>query len=106
MGIADPSNTLVVRAPAELDSASAVAFRDELALALSHVPWIVVDMTDTTFLDSSGMGSLVAAQKLAKARGGALSMRGVTERIATTLRMAGLDGHLGASTEPPDATGG
>jgi anti-anti-sigma factor len=97
----DPSNTLVVRAPAELDSGTAPAFRDELALALSHVPWLVVDMTETTFIDSSGMGALVAAQRLATSRGGALSVRGVSDRVETTLRLAGLATHLNASPEPP-----
>jgi len=95
---------VVVEAPAELDSASAEAFRDELALALAfHDPWIVVDMSATTFVDSSGVGALVAAYKLAAAGGGSLSLRHTSDGVLRTLRLMGLDGVLGASATTPSS---
>ena len=92
------SRPVVVAAPAELDALSAPALRDELALLISHgARSIVVDMSATTFLDSSGMGALVGAHKLVEEEGGTLCLRRVGARIMATLRVAGLAEHLDAS---------
>jgi anti-sigma B factor antagonist len=88
---------IVVAAPEELDALSSPPFRDELALLISHgATAIVVDMGKTEFLDSSGMGALVGAQKMIAKEGGFLALRGVAPRIMATLRIAGLDEFLGA----------
>ena len=82
---------LVVRAPAELDAVSAPGFRDELGLlVVTGVATIVVDMSDVVFLDSSGMGALVAAHRLATRNDVALSLRDVRPNVAAALRIAGL----------------
>ena len=54
-------------------------------------------MHDVTFIDSSGMGALVAARKLAAERGGGLVLHGVGERVAAALRLAGLTEFLGVT---------
>ncbi len=94
---------MVVRAPAELDVVTAPGFRDELAMLLSHgAHALVIDMSDTEFVDSSGMGALVGARKLAAARGGSLSMIGVAPKVAGSLRFAGLTEFLGVDVEHAD----
>jgi anti-sigma B factor antagonist len=93
---------LVVRAPAELDIETAPGFRDELGIVLSvgEGATLVVDMTETAFIDSSGMGALVAVAKLAGERHGALALRGVRPPVLTALRLASLVDVLDASVEP------
>lgn len=82
---------LVVRAPAELDAVSAPAFRDELGgLLVTGADTLVVDMSDVVFLDSSGMGALVAVQRLAARHKVTLLLREVKPNVASSLRLAGL----------------
>lgn len=96
--IASTSKPAVVRAPTELDALSAPGFRDHLATLLSYGGHsIVVEMHDVAFIDSSGMGALVAARKLAAERGGGLQLHGVGERVAAALRLAGLTEFLGVT---------
>jgi anti-sigma B factor antagonist len=95
---------VVVQAPVELDAQSSPMFRDELALLISHgATSIVIDMAATEFLDSSGMGALVGAQKLINQEGGTLALHGVAPRIMATLRVAGLDGYLAAGARESSA---
>ena len=87
-----------MRAPPELDAVVAPGFRDELALLLMHrVPALIIDMRDVTFIDSSGMGALVAARKLTMEQGINMSLEGVAPRVASSLRFAGLLDFLGTS---------
>lgn len=96
------SRPLVVPAPRELDAATAPAFRDELGLFVtSGVAEIVVDMSGVTFLDSSGMGALVAVQRVAAERCVRVTLRGVRPNVHAALRVAGLVDVLLAPDEPP-----
>lgn len=78
----------VVRAPAEIDTASAAQLRAVLMTAAGHGhTTVVVDMTRTQFCDSSGLGVLVRAHKQALADGGELRLvipeDGAVDRIFT-----------------------
>lgn len=96
--IASNPTSAVVRAPTELDALSAPGFRDHLATLLSYgAESLVVEMHDVTFIDSSGMGALVAARKLAAERGGGLRLHGVGDKVAASLRLAGLTEFLGVT---------
>lgn len=52
---------------------------------------VVVDLAETTFLDSSGLGVLVGALQRLRDRGGALSIVNVDAAIARTFSITGLD---------------
>ena len=52
----------VVRLPDEVDLQTAPAVRDELLVALSRCPHLVVDATGVTFMDSTGINALVRAK--------------------------------------------
>jgi anti-sigma B factor antagonist len=58
---------------------------------------VVVDLTDTTFLDSSGLGVLVGALQRLRDRGGALAIVNVDASIARTFSITGLDQILAIS---------
>lgn len=55
----------------ELNAANSAAFRDEARAALKeNVGTIDVDLSKTRFVDSSGLGTLIALHKTMCARGG------------------------------------
>jgi len=52
---------------------------------------IVIDLTDTTFLDSTALGVLIGAVKRLRSGEGALAIGNVDENISTTFEITGLD---------------
>src|ERR1044072_3042733 len=52
---------------------------------------IIVDLTETTFLDSTALGVLIGAVKRLPTRSGALAIVNVDENIAKTFEITGLD---------------
>jgi anti-anti-sigma factor len=56
----------VVRLPDEIDLQTAAGVRDELLVALSRCPHLVVDATGVTFMDSTGINALVRAKDRAE----------------------------------------
>jgi anti-sigma B factor antagonist len=52
---------------------------------------IVVDLASCEFVDSSGLGALIAGLKTARQAGGDLRIAGVGPQIATVLRLTNLD---------------
>jgi anti-sigma B factor antagonist len=65
------ANTLQVSELIELNGTNAAAFRDAARAALTDATTTVdVDLSHTRFLDSSGLGALIALQKTLAARRG------------------------------------
>lgn len=54
-------------------------------------PRIVVDLGAVTFMDSSGLGALIAGLKKARQASGDLRITGVTQQVATVLSLTNLD---------------
>jgi anti-sigma B factor antagonist len=52
---------------------------------------IIVDLTETTFLDSTALGVLIGAVKRLRSRDGALAIVNVDENITKTFEITGLD---------------
>ena len=69
---------------------------------------LVVDLSDVTFLDSTGLGVLVGRLKLARTRGGSLRLVGTADRVLKVFSITGLDkvfeihDTLDAALEAPD----
>jgi anti-sigma B factor antagonist len=53
---------------------------------------VVVDLSQTVFIDSSSLGVLIGAHRRLKARGGALVVVCDNEAIVKTFKITGLDG--------------
>jgi anti-sigma B factor antagonist len=79
----------------ELDIATAPALRREL---LGHIAEgherVLVDLSATTFIDSSGLQSLIVARKRLDERGGSLLLSGCSEQILRVLDVTGLRGYF------------
>ena len=52
---------------------------------------IIVDLTETTFLDSTALGVLIGAVKRLRSRDGALAIVNTDDNIAKTFEITGLD---------------
>jgi len=76
----------------ELDLATAVQFRTAVsALMGTGCRHLVVDLAETTFIDSSGIGALVWASHRLRATGGDLVVSNPDDRVGQTLRLTGVD---------------
>jgi anti-sigma B factor antagonist len=64
---------------------------------------VVVDLSRTTFIDSTGLGVLVAGTKLMRGRGDELHLVGSTPATAAALSSAGLASYFSLSATVADA---
>jgi anti-anti-sigma factor len=64
---------------------------------------IVVDLSGTDFVDSSGLGALVSCLKSARQAGGDLRLVAPTEQVSMVLRMTNLDRILQPRASVDDA---
>jgi len=67
---------------------------------------IVVDLSSTEFVDSSGLGALVSCLKSARQAGGDLRLVAPTEQVSMVLRMTNLDRILQPRASVADALRG
>ena len=75
----------------DLDVAAAPRFRQVLGdLMGAGVREVTVDLEDTDFVDSSGLGALLWAEHRLHAIGGELSIVNPAEQVLRTFTMAGL----------------
>jgi anti-sigma B factor antagonist len=65
---------------------------------------IVVDFSQVVFIDSSGLGALIAGLKATRQAGGDLRIAQVPEQVMTVLRLTNLDRVLRAHTTVADAS--
>lgn len=82
---------VVVTVAGELDLATAPELRDHLAAVLNQCEHLVLDLTGVTFVDSSGLQSLVATRRRAGLCGDRLQLR-LTEggHVDRLLQLTGL----------------
>jgi anti-sigma B factor antagonist len=64
----------VVRAGGEIDSTSVHRFHVVVTEASTLASHVVIDLGQVTFVDSSGLGGLIAARTSARERGGSISL--------------------------------
>jgi anti-sigma B factor antagonist len=88
----DGAGPTVLAVSGEVDVHTGPALRDRIADALdSGRPRLVVDLSGVDFLDSTGLGVLVAGLNRSQELGGTLSLVCPRPRILTVLRITGLD---------------
>jgi anti-sigma B factor antagonist len=82
----------VVRVSGEVDVESGPRLRDHLlALVADGEHDIVVDLSQVSFLDSSGLGVLVVVHKRIRAAGGALRLAGCQPEVVSIFHITALD---------------
>jgi anti-sigma B factor antagonist len=95
-GISDravDATTHVVSVSGEIDLFTAPEFKQRVTAPIAAgVDNVIVDLMETTFIDSSSLGVLIGAHRRLKARGGRLLVACEAESIVKTFRITGLDG--------------
>jgi anti-sigma B factor antagonist len=83
----------VVVVTGEIDLFTAPEFKHRISEPIdAGVSQVIVDLTATTFIDSSSLGVLIGAHRRLKLRGGTLVVVCDNEAIVKTFRITGLDG--------------
>jgi anti-sigma B factor antagonist len=85
-----PTTLLVTEVP-ELDASNAAGFRDAVRAALTPAHVLLdVDLSRTTFLDSSGLGALIGLHKTMCARQGHVRIVNPTPTVQQILELTRL----------------
>jgi anti-anti-sigma factor len=76
----------------EMDAGTVEIFRNAIAeLKEAGAERVILDLGELDFIDSTGLGALVAAHKRFREAGGDLVLSGVRPRVAKLLELTGLD---------------
>jgi stage II sporulation protein AA (anti-sigma F factor antagonist) len=86
------NGVLVISVDQELDhhSAGQIRMLTEDVLAQRKVKGILFDFSNTTFMDSSGVGMIMGRYKKMKTQGGFVGVTGVSPAINRILEISGL----------------
>jgi anti-anti-sigma factor len=98
-----PTRT-IIELRGDLDLAAVPALREHLLDALSHsTNTLILDLSEVSFCDASGLAVLVGAQHRAQLLGVTLSVAAPRPQIAKVLRITGLDRSLTVYPTVPEA---
>jgi anti-sigma B factor antagonist len=101
------SSTAVIRPHGRLTMVSTASLRSLVTETVeSGRNHIVVDLSTTDFIDSSGLGALVAGLKTARQAGGDLRIAKPSEQVRTVLQLTNLDRVLRPAASIQGAFGG
>jgi anti-sigma B factor antagonist len=99
-------DTVVITPRGRLNMVTAGRFRAAVSEVVEDGhPNVVVDLGATTFLDSSGLGALIAGLKLARQAGGDLRIASLSPQVLTVLTLTNLDRILKPYPDVDEALG-
>lgn len=75
----------------ELDLASIEVLRSTVGGYIGRSSHIVLDLSDMTFCDSTGLGTFVGLHRQSAAAGGRLSLAAPRRRVDDLLKLSGID---------------
>ncbi|WP_064743038.1 STAS domain-containing protein [Pseudonocardia spinosispora] len=85
-------SSTVLRLDGDLDVATVALFRDAVERAdLQHSRQLVLDVTEVSYCDSSGITALLATRNRTIATGHRLTLEGVPTHMTRMFRVVGLD---------------
>jgi anti-sigma B factor antagonist len=100
-------HTHVVAVQGEIDLFTAPEFKQRVSAPIDDgTSNVIVDLTGTTFIDSSSLGVLIGAHRRLKLRGGTLIVVCENDAIVKTFRITGLDGVFTLVSSLDDALDG
>ena len=83
--------TAVIALSGDIDLQSSPAVRQQLLTTFEVHDRVVVDLADVTYIDSSGVASLVEAFQVARKKGGYFALANVSAAVMRVLSLARLD---------------
>lgn len=98
-------STVVIDCPHRLNMVAAPQLRALLNDTVADgSAQIIVNLSNTTFVDSSGLGALVSGLKSARQAGGDLRLAEVPDQVSAVLRLTNLDRVLRTYSSLADAS--
>lgn len=86
------ADTAAITAAGEIDLATVNTLRSSIAKAMQQgASHLTLDLDKVTYIDSSGLGTLIGAHKRLASSGGTLTIRCSQARILRLLAITGLD---------------
>jgi anti-sigma B factor antagonist len=82
---------VIMAVAGEIDIATVAQLRERLFELADGGQSVIVDLSQVSFVDSTGLGALVGAAKRAAANGGGLYVVGARPQIRQLFRVTGLD---------------
>ena len=89
--ISEQQGASVVAFTGEVDLESSPAAREVLLKCLESTSKVIVDLSEVSYIDSSGVASLVEALQAAKKNGSQFSLAAASEPTRRVLELARLD---------------
>jgi anti-anti-sigma factor len=90
----DSDGSVRLRLEGELDAHGAPELETVLSQSVATGATVKVDLTEVSFVDSSGLAALLEARTRLAAVGGTLNIVGVSDAAARLLAIAGVDADL------------
>ena len=81
----------VVEVRGEIDLSTVPVFKDALTAATETGTHVIINMTDVSYMDSSGFGTLLSAKKQLRSSGGSIHLVGCNDVIARMLHITRLN---------------
>ncbi|WP_336659485.1 STAS domain-containing protein [Leucobacter sp. USHLN153] len=107
LATSDHDDFSVIAITGRLTASGAPLLRNAVGdLVESGKPRIVVDLSGTEFIDSSGLGALICGLKRARVSGGDLRIAAVPDQVLAVLRLTNLDRVLSLHPTPESAFDG
>ncbi len=90
--IQQQGQTLTVYLCGEIDHCAAEGLRNEIEMAIfkRNVTRLILDFSQVSFMDSSGVGMIIGRYKTMHARGGSVAACGLHPPVDRLFRLAGL----------------
>lgn len=83
----------VVRLAGEIDLSNASRLQDQLSVLVER-GHVVVDLSEVTFIDSTGLSAFIVGHRRATAAGTGMHLAGATGTVRRLLELTQLDRHL------------
>jgi anti-sigma B factor antagonist len=99
-----PQCDLVLSGEVDLQVSEALVRVAHSHLADTGVQCLLIDLNAVTFMDSTGLGALVAIRNAAKEQGKEIVLDNIPERIRQVLVITGLDGVFATYSKNPSAS--
>ncbi len=93
---------IVIKPTGEVDLGTASIVEDELRRAEESEDLIVLDLGGISFMDSTGVRMVVAADRRLRERGGALRLTNLPRQVEKLFRLVGIADHLTIDGGPPE----
>lgn len=92
LNVVDFGKTITVTvAEARIDAAIAIQFKDKMReIIMAHRKPVLMDLQTVDFMDSSGLGAMIAVHKAMPA-GLTLALRGLTPNVDRVFRLTRMD---------------